>query len=389
MQKIIICLSLLLSTVSYADPFYIDEKHQEEIIEEKIVEQQTTKEEVESPISEQTQIDREEPEQKRDKQEDFFEPVEDAEIQSVSLKYAQAQDIIDTITKGNGSLLNNGYIHFDKQTNTIILKSDKKNLKKLANLIHKLDQPIKQVAIEARIVTISSENLQELGIRWGMFNKGENTHQFAGKLEGNGFQANNLNVNFPVLSNAASAVLQIATINNRLLDLELTALEQENSVEIIASPSLITTNKNKASIKQGTEIAYPQKDDKGNITDIEFRDAVLGLEVTPHFAQNNQILLDLLVTQNAPNTTTVSSQQWVTIDKQEIQTQVLAKNGKTIVLGGIFQKISSKEKDAVPLLGSLPVLKYLFSHTKDKIAKRELVIFMTPHIIRQGKIILN
>ncbi len=121
------------------------------------------------------------------------------------------------------------------------------------------------------------------------------------------------------------------------------------------------------------------------MTDIEFRDAVLGLEVTPHFSQNNQILLDLLVTQNSPNTTTVSSQQWVTIDKQEIQTQVLAQNGKTIVLGGIFQKISAKEKEAVPLLGSLPVLKYLFSHTKDKVAKRELVIFMTPHIIHPQK----
>ncbi len=362
MKKIILCLGLFVSTVSYSDPFYLEEERQGEV----------------ENIQEET-IPEQEPRQS--KQDKFFELSEDATITSVPLKYAQAKDIVGSFTQGLNSILDNGYIHFDKQTNTIILKGDKKTVKKLVNLIKKLDQPIKQVAIEARIVTISSENLEELGIRWGMFNKGESSHQFAGKLEGNGFQANNLNVNFPVLSNAASAVLQIATINNRLLDLELTALEQENSVEIIASPSLITTNKNKASIKQGTEIAYPQKDDKGNVTDIEFRDAVLGLEVTPHFSQNNQILLDLLVTQNAPNTTTVSSQQWVTIDKQEIQTQVLAQNGKTIVLGGIFQKMTTKEKDAVPLLGSLPVLKYLFSHTKDKIAKRELVIFMTPHII--------
>ncbi len=359
MKKIIICFALLLSVTSYGDPFYMEADLNDNTIEKV---QKVTKK---SPLNE-----------------DNFEIAnENAVIKSVPLKYAQAKDIIETITKGNGSLLDNGYIHFDKQTNTIILKGDKKILQKLTHLIHKLDQPIQQIAIEARIVTISSENLQELGIRWGMFNKGENTHQFGGKLEGNGFKTNNLNVNFPVLSNAASAVIQIATINNRLLDLELSALEQENSVEIIASPSLITTNKNKASIKQGTEIAYPQKDEKGNVTDVEFRDAVLGLEVTPHFSQHNQILLDLLVTQNAPNTT-VNSQQWTTIDKQEIQTQVLAQNGKTIVLGGIFQKITAKEKDAVPLLGSLPVLKHLFRHTKNKIAKRELVIFMTPHIIR-------
>ncbi|MDG6881975.1 Type IV pilus biogenesis and competence protein pilQ precursor [Phocoenobacter uteri] len=352
MKKIMLYIGLCFIPSLFANPFYVENSDEAVQMEE----------------------DKE--------QESDFQIIDDDEyLKTISLKYVQAKDIVDTFTKGSGSLLEGGYLHFDKQTNSIIIKSNQATLQKLTQLVKKLDKPIKQVAIEARIVTISSEHLQELGVRWGMFGGVEKSHQFAGKLEGNGFAADNLNVNFPVLSNAASVVVQIASINNRLLDLELTALEQENNVEIIASPSLITTNENKASIKQGTEIAYPQRNNKGNVTRVEFRDAVLGLEVTPHFGQSDQILLDLLVTQNAPNSATVSSQQWVTIDKQEIQTQVLAKNGKTIVLGGIFQQITSKEKDGVPLLGSLPVLKHLFSHTKDKIAKRELVIFVTPHII--------
>ncbi|MDP8162034.1 type IV pilus secretin PilQ [Phocoenobacter skyensis] len=351
MKKIVLLLFGFYSTCLVADPFYkdvtsnetvrIDEENDQHII----------------PIN------------------------EDLPIKNIHLNYARAVDIVETLTKGHGSLLDGGYIHFDKQTNTLILKGDKSLLAKLTTLIHQLDKPIKQVAIEARIVTISSENLQELGVRWGMFSPTESASKFAGRLEGNGFSTNNLNVNFPVLGNAASAVVQIASFSNRLLDLELTALEQENSIEIIASPSLITTNEHKASIKQGTEIAYPQHNEKGDITDVEFRDAVLGLEVIPHFSKNNQILLDLLVTQNSPNTTGASSQQWVTIDKQEIKTQVLARHGETIVLGGIFQNSISKEKEGVPILGSLPFLKYLFSHTKDKVVKRELVIFVTPHII--------
>ncbi|MDP8052270.1 type IV pilus secretin PilQ [Pasteurella atlantica] len=354
MKKLVLLMCLFLSCYIYADPFY----KEKEIMDNKVTVEEYNIDESETDI-----VDKE------------------GFVKSIHLNYARAKDIIESLTKGQGTLLDGGYIHFDQQTNTLILKGSHQILNKLTALVKKLDKPIRQVAIEARVVTISSEHLQELGVRWGMFSPTANSHQFGGKLEGNGFSANNLNVNFPVVSNAASAVIQIASLNNRLLDLELTALEQENSVEIIASPSLITTNENKASIKQGTEVAYPQRNAKGDITDVEFRDAVLGLEVTPHFSQNDQILLDLLVTQNAPNTATASSQQWVTIDKQEIKTQVLAQNGKTIVLGGIFQNMLSKEKDAVPLLGSLPILKHLFSHTKDKVAKRELVIFVTPHII--------
>ncbi|QLB19407.1 type IV pilus secretin PilQ [Mannheimia granulomatis] len=305
---------------------------------------------------------------------------------TIKLYYAKASEIIDSLTKGSGTFLSeNGYIHFDERSNSLIIKDSEKSLRNIEKLVKTLDHPTEQIAIEARIVTISSEHLQELGVRWGMFSSSPDHYKFGGKLEGNGLNnvANNLNVNFPV-ANGASAVLQVASINSRLLDLELSALEQENSVEIIASPRLLTTNKKAASIKQGTEIPYVMYNTKSEATDVEFKEAVLGLEVTPHLSTHNQILLDLIVTQNSPNSQSGSS-GLITIDKQELNTQVFAKHGETIVLGGIFQHLTQKGEDKVPILGSIPFIKRLFSQTRDKISKRELVIFVTPYILQSSE----
>lgn len=304
---------------------------------------------------------------------------------TIKLHYAKASELISSLTQGSGNVLSeNGYIHFDERSNSLIIKDSASSIKTLSELIKQLDQPTEQIAIEARIVTISSENLQELGVRWGMFSPSQGSHKFSGNIEGSGLANNNLNVNFPV-NNAPSALLQIASINSRVLDLELTALERENSVEIIASPRLLTTNKKSANIKQGTEIPYAVYSKKDELKNIEFREAVLGLEVTPHLSKNNQILLDLVISQNSPNTQTTSS-DLITIDKQEINTQVFAKHGETIVLGGIFQHLIAKGEDRVPILGSIPVIKRLFSQSRDKISKRELVIFVTPYVIKSEPI---
>lgn len=307
---------------------------------------------------------------------------------TIKLHYAKASEIITALTQGNGNVLSeNGYLHFDDRSNSLIVKDTAASLKNLTEIVKQLDKPTEQIAIEARIVTISSEELQELGVRWGMFSPTSPHHRFSGNIEGSGLANTNLNVNFPV-NNAASMLLQVASINSRVLDLELTALERENSVEIIASPKLLTTNKKGASIKQGTEIPYAVYSKKDDLKNIEFREAVLGLEVTPHLAKNNQILMDLVITQNAPNTQTTNS-ELITIDKQEINTQVFAKHGETIVLGGIFQHLTAKGEDRVPILGSIPVIKRLFSQSRDKIAKRELVIFVTPYIISSESVSLE
>ncbi len=241
MKAVILFCGLFITTLSVADPFYFSD----EGIEQESIQVQSNKEKERADI-----------EDIQDSEERDFKSIVLTNIDSIPLKYANAEAIVESLTKGDGNILDGGYLYFDKQTNSVIIKSDKKTSQKLTKLIKKLDKPIRQVAIEARVVTISSEHLEELGVRWGIFDSGDKSHWIGGKLEGNGFTANNLNINFPVISNAASATIQIATLGNRLLDLELTALEQENSVEIIASPSLITTNANKASIKQGTDIAY-------------------------------------------------------------------------------------------------------------------------------------
>lgn len=300
---------------------------------------------------------------------------------TIKLHYAKASEVVESLTKGQGSFLSeNGYLHFDDRSNSLIIKDSQAALNNALKLIKELDKPTEQIAIEARIVTIASEQLQELGVRWGAFRPDGNHHRFAGSLEANGLPSSNrLNVNFPVGS-GASAALQVASLNSRVLDLELSALEQENSVEIIASPRLMTTNKKSASIKQGTEIPYILYNPKSEMRDIEFKEAVLGLEVTPHISKNNQILMDLVVTQNSPNNA-IGSNALTTIDKQELNTQVFAKHGETIVLGGIFQHLVSKGEDRVPILGSIPVIKRLFSQNRDKISKRELVVFVTPYVV--------
>lgn len=305
---------------------------------------------------------------------------------TIKLDYAKAAEVIESLTKGSGNFLSeNGYLHFDDRSNSLIIKDSPESMKNIVKLIRNLDKPTEQIAIEARIVTISSENLQELGVRWGMFSPANGHHKIAGSLEANGLpNTNHLNVNFPV-NNAASIALQVAKINGRVLDLELTALERENNVEIIASPRLLTTNKKPASIKQGTEIPYVLYNRKDEAKNIEFKEAVLGLQVTPHISNDKQILLDLVVTQNSPNSTSSTVQGLVTIDKQELNTQVFAQHGETIVLGGIFQHLTTKGEDRVPILGSIPVIKKLFSHSSDKISKRELVIFVTPYIVKNGK----
>ncbi len=306
---------------------------------------------------------------------------------SIKLHYAKAADVMKSLTTGQGSWLSsNGTFSFDERSNLLLIQDNQETLNALKKLIKEMDQPIEQIAIEARIVTISDENLKELGVRWGIFEPTNNAHHLSGSLAANGFQhlTEQLNVNFATAATPAGSIaLQIAKINDRLLDLELTALERENNVEIIASPRLLTTNKQSASIKQGTEIPYVITGKKSDEQKVEFREAVLGLEVTPHISKDNTILLDLIVSQNSPGSRiTYGQNEMVSIDKQEINTQVFARDGETIVLGGVFHDTITKGVDKVPLLGDIPILKRLFSRESERHQKRELVIFVTPRIIR-------
>ncbi|MCK6263166.1 type IV pilus secretin PilQ family protein [Vibrio sp. ZSDE26] len=315
----------------------------------------------------------------------------------IKINFAKASDIAEMIG-GDGSvsmLSDRGSITIDERTNSLLLRELPENIDIIEEIVASLDIPVKQVQIEARIVTINEGNLDELGVRWGFTNtNGDNT--VGGSIESNLWQKglldedtlpidDFLNVNLGATSaNASSIAFQVAKLgSDMLLDLELSALQRESKAEIISSPRLITTNKKPAYIEQGTEIPYLESSSSGATT-VAFKKAVLSLKVTPQITPDNRLVLDLSVTQDRPGEVVkTGTGEAVAIDTQRIGTQVLVNNGETVVLGGIYQHSTTNSVDKVPLLGDLPLLGALFRRTYEQKGKSELLIFVTPKVILQ------
>ena len=325
-----------------------------------------------------------------------------AELSSVILpiSYAKASEIAELFI-GNGDevtmLSRRGSITVDERTNSLLLRDLPENISVIKDIIDTLDVPIKQVQIEARIVTINEGHLDELGVRWGVTSVNGST-TIGGSIEsnlatiglydggGSGLPVDDfLNVNLGLVNPAASSIaFQVAKLgSNLLLDLELSALQAESKAEIISSPRLITTNKKAAYIEQGTEIPYLEAS-SGGAASVSFRKAVLSLMVTPQITPDNRLVLDLIVTQDRPGQVVkTGTGEAVAIDTQRIGTQVLVNNGETIVLGGIYQHSLSNSVEKVPLLGDLPLLGALFRRSSENIGKKELLIFVTPKVVMQ------
>ncbi|WP_409308541.1 DNA uptake porin HofQ [Pectobacterium sp. B1J-3] len=311
------------------------------------------------------------------KQEQLAQQIQKQPLQnlSVTLRYADVADVATSVQSQKGSLLTErGTVTVDKRTNTLLIRDTASALEQLRPWVAELDLPLSQVQLAAHIVTISSENLQELGVNWGL-----GTSDTANKA----LRLNNFNVSLPVETPTVNAGFHLARLNGRLLDLELTALEQENQVEIIASPRLFTAHQQTASIKQGTEIPYQVSSGASGSTSIEFKEAVLGMEVTPSILRAGRITLNLKISQNMPGQTIKQGDngEALAIDKQEIQTQVTVADGETIVLGGIFQQQKKNGHRQVPALGDIPVLGHLFKNSSQQHTRRELVIFITPTLV--------
>ncbi|MFA0114068.1 type IV pilus secretin PilQ [Vibrio sp. 10N.261.46.E11] len=318
----------------------------------------------------------------------------------IKINFAKATDIADMIGgEGAVSMLSErGSITIDERTNSLLIRELEENIVVIRGIIESLDIPVKQVQIEARIVTVTEGNLDELGVRWGVSST-NGSFKVGGSIEGNhpsqitpyddngGNSAIDdfLNVNLGATSPSASSIaFQVAKLgSDTLLDLELSALQQESKAEIISSPRLITTNKKPAYIEQGTEIPYLESSSSG-ATSVAFKKAVLSLKVTPQITPDNRLVLDLSVTQDRPGQVVkTGTGEAVAIDTQRIGTQVLVNNGETVVLGGIFQHSVSSQVDKVPLLGDLPVLGALFRRSYENVGKSELLIFVTPKVVIQ------
>ncbi|MGN2499541.1 DNA uptake porin HofQ [Serratia marcescens] len=294
---------------------------------------------------------------------------------TLTLQNGDAAEIAESLNAQRGALLSErGSVLADKRTNTLLLRDTAPILAQLKKRVTEMDAPLAQVQLAAHIVTINSESLRELGVRWGLA---------ADDRPAQPLRPGNLGVNLPLERSAVNAGFHLARISGRLLSLELTALEQENQVEIIASPRLLTAHLQTASIKQGTEIPYEVSSGASGATAIEFKEAVLGMEVTPKVLPDGRITLTLHISQNMPGRAiSRGAGEALTIDKQEIKTQITVKSGETLVLGGIFQRHSGKTADKVPGLGDAPLLGGLFRQSGAQQKKRELVIFITPTLIK-------
>lgn len=324
----------------------------------------------------------------------------------IKVNFAKASDIAEMINgEGNISMLSDrGNMTIDERTNSLLIRELPENIAVIREIIESLDIPVKQVQIEARIVTINEGNMDELGVRWG-FTSTNGSNTVGGSIESNlatiglydagGSEGEDggssvgiddfLNVNLAATNPSATSIaFQVAKLgSDTLLDLELSALQQESKAEIISSPRLITTNKKPAYIEQGTEIPYLESSSSG-ATSVTFKKAVLSLKVTPQITPDNRLVLDLSVTQDRPGQVVkTGTGEAVAIDTQRIGTQVLVNNGETVVLGGIFQHSITNSVDKVPLLGDLPLLGALFRRSYENVGKSELLIFVTPKVVIQ------
>lgn len=317
------------------------------------------------------------------------------ESEIIAVRFAKAADIAALLSDSAATqmLSERGAISIDTRTNSLLIRDVAINIQAMKAIITALDVPVKQVQIEARIVSLNEGDLQELGVRWG-FNSTNGSHSVGGSIENNLANLNLygdsdsslddfLNVNLAATSvNASTIAFQVAKLgSDTLLDLELSALQRESRAEVISSPRLITTNKQPAYIEQGTEIPYLEAASSG-ATSVNFKKAVLSLKVTPQITSDNRLILDLNVTQDRPGQVVkTGTGEAVAIDTQRIGTQVPVNNGETIVLGGIYQHSVSDTVDQVPLLGDIPLLGALFRRTYQQMGKSELLIFVTPKVV--------
>jgi len=296
----------------------------------------------------------------------------------VTLRYASASEVHASLSGERQFLMTpRGSVTVDKRTNALILRDTAAALKETERWIRALDLPLEQIELSAHIVTISEEHLQELGVKWGV--------QAGDAAVTDSLHHPRLAIPLAVSSPGISVGMALARIGGQLLDLELSALEQENQIEIIASPRLFTSHQQTASIKQGTEIPYEVSAGNSGATSIEFKEAVLGMEVTPTLSGNGRIQLKIHISQNMPGRSIrTGDSDILSIDKQEIETQVTVSDGQTLALGGIFQQQRSRGENKVPLLGKVPLIGGLFRQQSDQRKKRELVIFITPRLVREA-----
>ena len=322
----------------------------------------------------------------------------------IRIRYAKAVDVVSLFDAGSeegGSLISErGSVVVDERTNSIVVTDTAAKLAEIRDLIQKVDIPIRQVMIEARIVIASSNIDEQVGIRWGGGYLNADGDKFTSVA---GDTASVTSLNSQMISGASPVQMPTApfvdlgvsggtsgfavgfTSTDLFLTAELSALEASGEGEVVSQPKVITGDKQKASIKSGTEIPY-QEGAASGATTTAFKEAVLKLDVTPNITPDDRILLDLVVNQDSVGELVPSGNGGLipTIDTTELTTQVLVGNGETVVLGGVFKNEELVKVEKVPLLGDIPYLGNLFKSTANTQQKTETLIFITPRILSEA-----
>jgi len=346
----------------------------------------------------------------------------------IRLSYAKAQDVLTLISKGRGSsggsntgnanssanntlLSNRGTVTVDERTNTLIIKDVADSIENIHKLISKIDIPVRQVMIEARIVSATDSFSKEIGVRWGILSNGAannrsllvgGSNQTLADLKDfdietttvNGqtvsypsydiSRPDNLNVDLGVANPAGSIAFGLLSMSDVMLDLELSALQADNRGEVISTPKILTADKQTAKVSSGTQIPYQEASASGATT-TSFKEAALSLEATPNITPDGKIGLQLVITNGTP--TIINNQ--VAIAEDSISTNVIVEDGQTIVLGGVFKNRTTNGVDKVPFLGDLPYVGRAFRRDVRSNSKEELLIFVTPKLINDGVSRLN
>jgi len=341
--------------------------------------------------------------------------LEPVRIESFALSYAKAEDLRKLFSDKDQRILSKrGTATIDERTNTLFLQDTGGRLEEARRLVQQLDVPVRQVLIEARIVIADDKWGKQLGVRFGT-QSAYNRNNYNFGVSGTGFdtvaplnnnpvsrgsaslvgsgvtsggiavgaQPEQLNVNLPVVGAAGQIALSILNLGSgNLVNVELSALEADNRGKVVSSPRVITADKRKAVISQGTELPYLTASASGATT-VTFRPALLELAVTPRITPDDRIIMDLEVKKDTVGALIGTDLGAIpSVDTKRVSTQVVVDNGDTIVLGGIFEQTTRTTVDKVPFLGDLPVVGNLFKRTNKQDDKTELLIFVTPKIVK-------
>nr|WP_313099144.1 type IV pilus secretin PilQ [Moraxella sp. CTOTU48717] len=329
----------------------------------------------------------------------------------IRLNYAKAENVRTLIEAGRATsdrssgstslLTDRGTVTIDSRTNTLIVKDTAETISNIRDLISKIDIAVKQVMIEARIVSATDTFSKELGVKWGILSQGAasnrnllvggnlstidslKTYTTATNADGTTYPvysgltaANNLSVNLGATNAAGSIAFGLLSISDLLLDLELSAMQADNKGEVISSPKVLTADKQTAKIMSGTQIPYQEASASG-ATSTSFVEAALSLEVTPNITPEGRIGMDLSIENGSPTIVNGAT----AVSKDSIKTNVVVDDGQTVVLGGVFKNTLGNDVTKIPFLGDLPYVDRFFKRTSKTNNKQELLIFVTPKLV--------